>query len=411
MSDLRHKCVLLIIDGLGDLPVPELDNLTPLEAARTPVLDRLATAGQIGLLDPVGPGVVPNTHSGCGMLLGVLPGETDHMKRGPVEAAGAGRVLRPGEIAFRANFATLEKNSGGLLVSDRRAGRIDSDTEALAEVLADVDLGDGIRASLHSTDQHRCVLVLNGPGLEAEVSDTDPGDGAESPLLKTCRPLKPQAAATADKINDFVTRAHTLLQAHPINSERVDAGKLPANGVITRGAGAAFELENILHNRGVRTAVVAGCNTVRGMARILGFEALSDARFTASFDTDLDAKMAMVLEALESYDMVYLHIKAPDLFAHDKHPRAKRDFLERLDLAMSVLVDSGAMIALSADHTTDSNSGSHTADPVPVLLYDPAAEPDGNGPVNFGERACTSGTMPRQRSHDFLLQLVARMGF
>jgi 2,3-bisphosphoglycerate-independent phosphoglycerate mutase len=231
LSHSREKCVLLILDGLGDLPVSVLNGQTPLEAANTPVLDRLAGSGRYGLVDPIRPGEIPNTHSGCGALLGALPAQLSHLKRGPVEAAGAGLTLQPGEIAVRANFATVENQQDDLMVVDRRAGRISEDTAELAAFLKAVDLGDGVTARLQPTDQHRCVLVLSGSGLDPRISDTDPGDGAIPALLRQCLPLDADAALTAEKINQFIATAHRRLASHPVNQERIKAGKLPANGV------------------------------------------------------------------------------------------------------------------------------------------------------------------------------------
>ncbi len=410
MNDSRQKCVLLILDGLGDLPASVLSGQTPLEAANTPVLDRLAGSGLRGLVDPVKPGVVPNTHSGCGVLLGALPAQLSDLKRGPIEAAGVGLVLQPGEIAVRANFATLENQQGDLMVVDRRAGRISEDTAELAAFLKTVDLGDGVTARLQPTDQHRCVVVLSGAGLDPRISDTDPGDGAIPALLKSCLPLDADAAFTAEKINCFVETAHRRLAGHPVNLERIRAGKLPANGVITRGAGVGFKLENVVRDRGINPAVVAGCNTVIGLSRTLGFEVKTDPRFTAAANTDLLAKMETAVAALEDHDLVYVHIKAPDLFAHDHQPENKRNFLELCDEALEMIEQAGVMIAVAADHSTDSNSGSHTADPVPALLYDPSASGSGNPvPVNFGEKTCGEGNMPRQSSHEFLLRLLDLM--
>ncbi len=412
MSVPRQKCVLLIVDGLGDLPSTQLGGRTPLEAAETPNLNQLAAAGSYGLLDPVVPGEIPNTHSGSGMLFGVFPDDIDRMTRGPVEASGAGRELRRDDIALRANFATVEEQGDGLLVIDRRAGRIDSGTGELAATLAEVDLGDGVSGFLQSTDQHRCVLVLAGPGLDAAVSDTDPGDSGLPAMVQLCRPLQPGAEKTAGKINRFVEEAHRRLALHPVNAKRKKQGLLPANAVITRGAGAVFNLDNVLRKRGVSTAVVAGCNTVIGLARILGFEAVTDSRFTADPGTDLNAKIKAVLDALKNNDMVFLHVKAPDLFSHDRDPAAKRDFLERLDEALVILKHAGVMVALAADHTTDSNSGAHTADPVPALLFDPWRNGhEEHTSINFGEKACRNGNMPRQSSHEFLLRLIDKMGF
>jgi 2,3-bisphosphoglycerate-independent phosphoglycerate mutase len=409
----NHKCALLIIDGLGDLPIPELGGKTPLEAAHTPVLDLLAQKGVYGLVDPIIPGEIPNTHSGAGMLLGLLPEQADRLKRGPVEASGAGQVLKAGEIAIRANFATLENQDDALLVIDRRAGRITAGVDELAALISDVDLGDGVHANLVATDQHRGVLVLSGPGLDASVGDTDPGDGTMPAALKPCRPLNPEAELTARKINRFIAEAYLRLVDHPINIDRLGDGKPPANGIITRGAGARFTVDNILHTHGIKTAVISACNTVLGLGRIFGFDTVSDPRFTATIDTDLNAKIASVRTALQDHDLVILHVKAPDICSHDRKPLAKRDFLQLLDEALAPLLESEAIIAIAADHTTDSNSGFHTADPVPALISQPGLDqtlsPVKFAPVKFGEAACRQGNMPRQLSNEFLMRLIRTM--
>ena len=194
MTRPRGKAVIVIPDGLGDLPVEGLGGLTPLEAARTPVMDSLAASGRFGLVDPIAPGVIPDTDSAVALLLGLPPGEVGRLKRGPVEAAGAGCALRKGDIAARANFATVEPRGDRLLVTDRRAGRITEGTADLAAALQDIDLGDDVRAQFRATDQHRGVLVLSGPGLHPSISDTDPGDARAPGDLLESRPLHPAAA-------------------------------------------------------------------------------------------------------------------------------------------------------------------------------------------------------------------------
>ena len=244
------------------------------------------------------------------------------------------------------------------------------------------------------------------------VSDTDPGDSGGSDRLEPCRPLRPRAARTAGKVNEFVHRAHRLLEAHPVNARRIREGSLPANGIITRGAGAAFEVDNVLHARGIDTAVVAGCNTVLGLARLLGFETITDPRFTAAPDTDLDAKLQAALTALDHHQLVYLHIKAPDLFSHDRDPAGKRRFLERVDRSLQGLQDHGAVIAVTADHSTDSNTGAHTDDPVPSLIHAPDTDTAADrAEVNFGETACRQGSMPRQQGSQFLLRVIESLGY
>ena len=142
----QKRCVVLILDGLGDRPVASLGGLTPLEAASTPNLDRMASRGRFGLVDPVAAGEIPNTHSGVGLMLGLKPEQRGQLKRGPIEAAGAGLTLQRGDMAMRANLATLEDRGGRLYVTDRRAGRVTADAAGFAAVLADIDLGDRIHA-------------------------------------------------------------------------------------------------------------------------------------------------------------------------------------------------------------------------------------------------------------------------
>jgi 2,3-bisphosphoglycerate-independent phosphoglycerate mutase len=410
LSRPYRKSVILILDGLGDLPSPALGGRTPLEAARTPVMNRLAGSGYYGQVDPDQRGKVANTHTGCGILLGVLPEVVSRLKRGPVEASGAGRTLKPGEIAVRANFATLQEEAGGSMVVDRRAGRICTGTKDLAAALKAVDLGDGISGGLLSTDQHRCVLVLSGPGLDPRVSDTDPGDLHMPGFVRTCLARDGAATLTAEKINRFLEIARHRLNGHPVNLARIEAGLPPANGVITRSAGAALALANLVKDLGVSAALVAACNTVTGLARALDFEVVSEPGFTADAETDLPGKMHAALAALQRHDLVYIHIKAPDIFAHDHQPEGKSAFLERVDAVLEILEQAGVIIALSADHSTDSNSGAHTADPVPALIYDPSSVLCVEAVrVNFGESACAAGNMPRQSGHELLLRVLDLM--
>lgn len=416
MAMPRGKAVVLIIDGLGDLPVAALGGLTPLEAARTANLDRLAAAGECGLVDPILPGEVPNTDSGVGLLLGMAPAQVTRLQRGPVEAAGAGRPLREGEIAVRANFATLQETPDGLRVQDRRAGRITAGARELATAVNGLHLGAGLRAEFRSTDQHRGVLILSGPGLDPAVSDTDPGDSASPGYLRRCAALRPAAAGTAAGINEFLQQAHRILPGHAVNRRREAAGQPPANGILTRGAGAWFRPENVLLELGLSVAVVTGCNTVLGLARLFDFDTLVEPGFTASVDTDLGGKVAAALRALATHDIVYVHVKGPDLCGHDRLPLAKRDFLERLDLALAPLLAAGSIVALTSDHTTDSNLGWHTADPVPSLIFDPArrttaAVTGASAAPSFGETTCRQGSLPRQRSHQFLRRVLAGMGY
>jgi 2,3-bisphosphoglycerate-independent phosphoglycerate mutase len=142
---------------------------------------------------------------------------------------------------------------------------------------------------------------------------------------------------------------------------------------------------------------------------MLGWTTVERPEFTAALDTDLNGKVAAALEALADHDLVFIHVKGPDICAHDRQPVAKRDFLERLDAALAPLAECGAIVALGSDHTTDSNSGAHTADPVPALLFDPGDSAEAPVNVNFSEKACRRGTQSRTSGAGFLDRLIARL--
>lgn len=403
-----HRAVVLIVDGMGDLPVPELHGKTPLEAAFTPNLDRLASAGLYGQIDPIAPGITPNTDSGTGMLMGMQPEHAGLLRRGPVEAAGAGARLRPGDVAMRANFASVHEHDGQILVRDRRAGRIEKDVPRLMEILAQIPPPPGIEVQLRPTDQHRAVLVFSGAGLDADITDTDPGDAAmPAPLLRSLA-LRPEALATAALLNQYLDQVRELLRTHELNHRRVQQGKQPANALITRGAGMTADIGNLIARSGLTAALVSGCNTVRGLGRMFGFDSIRDPRFTAKRNTDIDAKVEATIQALQDHDMVFMHLKAPDLCAHDQEPLAKMEVLQRFDAALTPLLEQPVIIACAADHSTDSNSGKHTSDPVPALLYSPHLQLAGNG-VKFGESACRRGNIERQSSGDFLQLVLQQM--
>lgn len=409
----RRRGVLIILDGLGDRPVATLGGRTPLEAASTPNLDRWAARGRCGLVDPGIAGLPASTHSGVGTLLGIDPDDVRGLARGPVEAAGIGLALNDGDVAMRCNFATLERRDGVLHVMDRRAGRIDSDTDELASQLQDVDLGDGISACLYPATQHRAVLRLSGPHLSGAIGDTDPGERTPLPApVRVSQALQHDdeaAARTAEALNRFVEAAFERLDPHRVNQARRAADKVPANGVISRQAGRTMNVSSLLQRSSVRTAMVAGECTLIGMAKLLGHTIFTDARFTSHIDTDLDAKVAAVRSALVNHDLAVLHVKATDICAHDRDAEAKRRLLERIDAALAPLIDEDLVIAVTGDHGTDSNTGVHIVDPVPTLLF--TGDNEADACQTFGETQSTQGGLGRISGAAFLALLLTAMGY
>lgn len=406
---MDRKGLMIIIDGLGDHACPGLQGRTPLESASTPNLDRLAAQGVTGLLDPLYPGFPVGTHTGTGVLMGLTPADASKLARGPVEAAGIGLQTAPGDVLLRCNFATLEEG-GGLRIRDRRAGRIQEGMEELAAVLSDLPLGDGITGSLVPATQHRAVLVLRGAALSSEITDTDPGSGREhrGVLTAVARDRDDEAARrTALAVNTFVQQAHRLLAGHPLNADREAHGLLPANGILTRSAGRVRPVNNLVARLGLSASVITAERTVQGLGRLFGFDIVTRPSFTALPHTDLAGKLALALAEIESHDLVFLHIKGPDICAHDRDPLGKQACLERIDRVLSTLSADNLVIGVTGDHSTDSNLGRHCGDPVPGLLVSPGGRRD--TVATFNESACSAGALGRIPATAFLVSLLDAM--
>lgn len=418
---MKTRGLVFILDGLGDRPCPQLGGKTPLEAAKTPTLDRLAAKHQCGMMDPLMPGMPVDTHTGVGILFGLPPREAVLLRRGPIEAAGIGLELQPGDVLWRANLASVEQlgqaGAGqGYRILDRRAGRIRNDVEALCAALKDLEVAPGIIASIHPATQHRAVLRLRGKNLSAEVSDTDPGGhdiglGILKAVPNSASGAAASAAqATADALTAFTHRAHEILKNHPVNAARIEQGQPVANGVIVRSAGRYRPLKNLLSRLGLKVAAVAGEMTILGLARLFDFHCHSSPHFTSLPDTDLGEKLRVAMEALTRHDLVFVHIKGTDTAAHDKDPALKSEFIARFDRELARIdrdLDD-TVVGVCADHSTDSVRGEHNGDPVPVLLCNSAGRRDKVRAYN--ETDCTAGALGRITAQGFLTSVLDAMG-
>ncbi|TNF93684.1 MAG: 2,3-bisphosphoglycerate-independent phosphoglycerate mutase [Gammaproteobacteria bacterium] len=404
-----YKGLLIILDGLGDRPSPSLNGLTPLQAANIPVMDELAAKGSCGLVDPLYPGMPVDTHTGCGALMGMPRKDLLKLARGSVEAAGIGLNFDDGNVVFRANFATLEKD--GSTIIDRRAGRISEGTEELAVSLKDIDLGDSITASVYPATHHRAVVCLCGNNLSANITDTDPNGLDDISQVLKSRALDESdwsALRTAKAVNSLSKKLFKRLSSHPLNEKRKSNGELPANAMLMRGAGLASQPRNLIRNLGLSAAVISGEKTLHGLAKLSDFTAIQEDGFTAMADTDIDGKLRAAYDALKTHDLVYVHIKAPDIFAHSKDAKGKRDFIERFDSVLTNYVDDDLVIGISADHSTNSNTGNHCGNPVPSLIRSPDGRID--GVTAFSELSCVQGGLGRIRANGFLISMLNEMG-
>src|SRR4051794_30500368 len=259
--------LLLIGDGLGDRAVPELGGKTPLEAADTPTLDALAAECESGLMDPIGPGIRGGSDTGHLAILGYDPYKY-YPGRGPFEALGIGMEVRPGDLAFRCNFSTVD---GAMVVLDRRAGRITQGTAELAAALNGMQIED-VTCLFKESIAHRAALVLHGPGLSDKVSDVDPhGDGVR--ILEAHGTAgDPASEKTARILNAFVRKSYEILDPQPVNARRRQQGLPPANIALPRGVGMSPHLPNFDQRRGVRSACIVEVGLVKGLGRYLGMD-------------------------------------------------------------------------------------------------------------------------------------------
>lgn len=371
-----NKAILFIIDGLGDLPNPETGK-TPLQTARLLNFERMAREGVTGLMSTISPGIVPGSDVSHLQILGYDPGEF-YCGRGPLEALGAGMELKKGDIAFRANFATMASGK----ITDRRAGRIDSTSAKKLEAAVNMKI-DGVQFIFIATTEHRGALIMRGKGLGANVTDSDPHHDGEAPL---CRQLDKKSAKTAKLINKFTAEVYKKLSKHEVNKTR----EKPANVVLLRSAGTAMQVPKFGQKFKLKAACVAGGALYKGIAKYLGMDVIDVKGATGTKDTNLVAKGNAVSAALNEHDFVFLHVKACDSFGHDGDFDGKKNMLLRIDNELlPILRETGATIVITGDHSTPCVRKAHSGHEVPVLVWSKGGRTDNVSA--FDEVACMQG--------------------
>jgi len=389
---LEHtsKIVLLVLDGLGDLPNAARRGLTPLEAARTPHLDAIAAESALGRLVPVAPGVTPGSGPGHLGLFGYDP-LTHLVGRGVLEALGAGIELKPGDVAARANFCTLD---GAGIVTDRRAGRIPSETcaQLVAKLAAEVKSIEDVSLLLQAGKGHRFVAVLRGLGLGGAVSDADPH--REGKPVPAARALGPGAAheKTARIVNAFVQRAGALLRSES-----------PANGLLLRGLSERPSFPGYRERFKLRAVAIAAYPMYRGVASLAGMDLVVPAGERAA-----DAVAAAERE-WAAHDYLFLHLKGTDMAGEDGDFDAKVAVLEEVDAALPrLLALAPDVLCITGDHSTPVPMKGHSWHPVPALVRSPVCFADGH--PRFHEKACRAGSLGTLASKDLIAVLLANAG-
>lgn len=387
------KILLILLDGIGDRPVAELGDKTPLQFAKAPNLDGFARRGANGMMDVIAPGIRAGSDTSHLALFGYDPYKV-YTGRGPFEAAGVGLELEPGDIAFRCNFATVDEE---LNVLDRRAGRIKERTNELAAAMNGLEVED-VTVVCKEATEHRAVLILRGEELSPDVADVDPH--MEMKKVMAARPLSPAGKRTAGILTEVVKESHRLFRDHDVNRERDEQGKMPANILLPRGAGMTPVMTPMAQRYDMRFAAIVGVSLIKGICRVAGMELIHVEGATGGVDTDMNAKVSASIEALDKYDFVFLHIKAPDVFGHDGDARGKKQIIEKIDGALAPLKSVECLRIITGDHSTPVAVRDHSGDPSPITFVGEGVRTDAVS--GFDERACATGGLNRIRGKDVI---------
>ncbi|HMF30028.1 MAG TPA: 2,3-bisphosphoglycerate-independent phosphoglycerate mutase, partial [Candidatus Lokiarchaeia archaeon] len=348
-----YKCILVSLDGATDVEIPELGYKTPFEAANIPTLDQIAREGICGVLYPIGRYNIPGSDTAHLAILGYDPFAV-YTGRGPLEVAGVGVDLLPGDVSIRCNYVTIDDN---FKLLSRTAGYPRKGTEALEEALNQITLSDPeITVTFRNSQDYRCVLHFRGPNINADISDPDPSynviidDSDDITSLApgemkivTAKPLTgvPEASHMAELLNEYILKAHEVLDPLPFNEERRAQGLPVVNGIMPRGAGVTPALSNFEEKWGIKGGCVSGTGLIKGICRLAGMAVANVPGATGYVDTNYEAKAEAALQLLdEGCEFVLVHVEGIDEVAHDRDYQGKikaiEDSSERL---IKTLVD------------------------------------------------------------------------
>lgn len=397
------KAIFVVMDGLGDRPIKEFGNKTPLEAAKKPNMDVLAKRGICGMMHTIGPGITPGSDTSHLALFGVDPYQYYH-GRGPIEALGIGLKLSHGDVALRANVGTIDER---MIVKDRRAGRIDNTTELCKQI--DGMVIDGVEIILKPGIGHRAALVLRGKGISAKVDSND-SKNTDVPIQEV-RPLdsSKEARKTAEVLNKLTKISYEKWKDLDFNKRRIKTGQLPANILLFRGAGQYVPVPTLEERYHFKSACIAGGGLYKGVGAFLGMDIIDVPGATGKYDSDYSAKTEKAIEISKGYDFIFIHMKGTDSAGEDGNAKLKKEMIEKMDKAIGNLLDFPGLVVLAADHTTPCELKKHSYEPVPVVIAGPGIRTD--DVAEYGERACAKGGLGRIRGLDLMPIVANHMGF
>ena len=386
---------------MGDLPIPELDGQTPLEAANTPAMDYLSAHGELCRLQTIPDGFPPGSDVANLSLLGYRP-EKFYTGRSPLEAASMGVELKPAEVAFRCNLVTLDFSAPDEVVMvDYSAGHISS-TEAKELIQA---LGDAAteKMRLYPGVSYRHLLVHQGeiPGL----TTVPPHDYTGKEVGRFWHDYLSQV-----ELKSFMVQAVDILADHPVNRKRLAAGKKPANAVWLWGEGKSPQMVTLAAQYGISSALISAVDLLKGIGVYAGMEIIEVPGATGYLDTNYQGKVDGALKALKTKDLVFVHIEAPDETGHQGLLKEKIQAIEDFDSKIVQPVFDGLRgtdfrLVVCMDHYTPISLRTHISTPVPFVLYDSRQTNPGSG-MSYNEKNAEKTTELLRNGEEFFQKLL-----
>lgn len=363
------KAVILLGDGMADEPIAELGNATPLECARIPTMDMLASRGELGMARTVRQGFPPGSDVANMSVMG-LDASLYYTGRAPIEAVSMGVELGPHDTAFRINLVTIGTRDGKDVMEDYCSDHISTaEAHILIEDLKDI-LHDRQGISFHPGVEYRHLMVIRDyerPGLKTTPPHDIMGEAVDPYLPND--PL----------LVEIISRSRVRLEGHPINRERAERGLRQASALWPWGEGKAMRVPSLMSEYGVTGAMISAVDLLKGLARLRGMEVIEVPGATGWLDTNYEGKASAALGALDRHDIVYVHVEAPDEAGHSGIAQKKIQAIEDFDARIVRPILDGLVsrkepfrVLVMPDHPTPLCKRTHTADPVPFVLFDSA---------------------------------------
>lgn len=387
------KILMIVLDGLGDRAYTELGGYTPLEYAKTPYLDSLATKSLCGLMYSLGVAIRPSSDVAHMTLFGV-----DYRKfytgRGPIELYGLGKQMRDGDLAFRGNFAITDNNG---IILDRRAKRLSPSNQLISQLTC-CEI-DGVDFTLYHIAEHRFVLLVHGTGLSDQITDSDPHIEGVRVLGVSPRIQDNNAIFTAKVINKYISEISSKLRVS-------DYG---ANTILLRSGGYRPKWFNFSDKYNLKACCIANNALYNGIGRLLGMQIILPNRYVNYLDYYSHIE-ELVRSAFIENDFVFLHIQEADLFGEDGDLAGKINAIEQIDKALCFIndLDDDIVISITSDHSTPCSLKAHSGDAVPIMIYGSNLRYD--NVICFGERFFSTGGLGTITGYDYMPLLINAIG-